>query len=92
MLSLTYFFLFAEDFTEELLALHDAEIQQLKQHYDEHRELFDGVQQWEESWRLLLELEVSQPCKIFWKSNISCNQSSWLSVFTLQNVYSFYSF
>ncbi|XP_075894653.1 protein regulator of cytokinesis 1b isoform X4 [Nelusetta ayraudi] len=48
---------FSEDFTEELLTLHDAEIQQLKQHHNEHRELFDGVQQWEENWRLLLELE-----------------------------------
>lgn len=35
------------------------EIQRLKQHYEDHRELFDGVQQWEESWRLFLELEVS---------------------------------
>lgn len=50
---------FLEDFTEELLSLHDAEIQRLKQHYEDHKELFDGVQQWEESWRLFLELEVS---------------------------------
>nr|XP_046251920.1 protein regulator of cytokinesis 1b isoform X2 [Scatophagus argus] len=48
---------FSEDFTEELLSLHDAEIQRLKQHYEEHKELFDGVHQWEESWRLFLELE-----------------------------------
>ncbi|XP_076594811.1 protein regulator of cytokinesis 1b isoform X1 [Chaetodon auriga] len=48
---------FSEDFTEELLSLHDAEIQRLKQHYEDHRELFDGVHQWEESWSLFLELE-----------------------------------
>uniref|UniRef100_A0A8C4HQE3 Protein regulator of cytokinesis 1 n=1 Tax=Dicentrarchus labrax TaxID=13489 RepID=A0A8C4HQE3_DICLA len=46
-----------KDFTEELLTLHDAEIQRLKQHYEDHKELFDGVHQWEESWRLFLELE-----------------------------------
>ncbi|XP_063738693.1 protein regulator of cytokinesis 1b isoform X1 [Eleginops maclovinus] len=48
---------FSETFTEELLSLHDAEIQRLKQHYEEHQELFDGVHQWEDSWRLFLELE-----------------------------------
>uniref|UniRef100_A0A3Q3WTD6 Uncharacterized protein n=1 Tax=Mola mola TaxID=94237 RepID=A0A3Q3WTD6_MOLML len=48
---------FSEDFTEELLSLHDAEIQRLKHHYEDHKELFDGVHQWEESWRLFLELE-----------------------------------
>ncbi|XP_049459002.1 protein regulator of cytokinesis 1b isoform X1 [Epinephelus fuscoguttatus] len=48
---------FSEAFTEELLSLHDAEIQRLKQHYEDHKELFDGVHQWEESWRLFLELE-----------------------------------
>ncbi|XP_029134353.1 protein regulator of cytokinesis 1b isoform X4 [Labrus bergylta] len=48
---------FSEDFTEELLSVHDAEIQRLKRHYEDHRELFDGVHQWEDSWRLFLELE-----------------------------------
>ncbi|XP_071345679.1 protein regulator of cytokinesis 1b isoform X4 [Trachinotus anak] len=48
---------FSEDFTEELLSLHDAEIQRLKQHYEHHKELFEGVQRWEESWRLFQELE-----------------------------------
>ncbi|PWA29102.1 hypothetical protein CCH79_00006332 [Gambusia affinis] len=48
---------FSEDFNEELLALHDAEIQRLKQHYEDHKELFEGVQKWETSWRLYLELE-----------------------------------
>ncbi|XP_041849190.1 protein regulator of cytokinesis 1b isoform X4 [Melanotaenia boesemani] len=48
---------FSDDFNEELLALHDAEIQRLKQHFEDHKELFNGVQKWEESWRLFLELE-----------------------------------
>ncbi|XP_054626888.1 protein regulator of cytokinesis 1b [Dunckerocampus dactyliophorus] len=52
-----FFAYFSEDFTEELLSAHDAEIQRLKQHYEDHKELFDAVQQWEESWRLFLELD-----------------------------------
>ncbi|XP_037304322.2 protein regulator of cytokinesis 1b isoform X2 [Pungitius pungitius] len=48
---------FSEVFTEELLSLHEAEIQRLKQHYEDHRELFEGVHQWEDSWRLFLQLE-----------------------------------
>nr|XP_057933003.1 protein regulator of cytokinesis 1b isoform X2 [Doryrhamphus excisus] len=52
-----FFAYFSEDFTEELLRAHDAEIQRLKQHYDDHKELYDAVQQWEESWRLFLELD-----------------------------------
>ncbi|XP_037365799.1 protein regulator of cytokinesis 1 isoform X2 [Talpa occidentalis] len=46
-----------EDYTESLLQLHDAEIVQLRNYYEVHRELFEGVQKWEESWRLFLEFE-----------------------------------
>ncbi|XP_038623263.1 protein regulator of cytokinesis 1 isoform X1 [Tachyglossus aculeatus] len=46
-----------EDFTETLLQLHDAEVVQLKLYYDVHRELFDAVHKWEESWRLFLDFE-----------------------------------
>ncbi|XP_051756465.1 protein regulator of cytokinesis 1b isoform X3 [Ctenopharyngodon idella] len=46
-----------DDFSEELLSLHDAEIVRLKQYYEDHKELFEGVHKWEESWRLFLELE-----------------------------------
>ncbi|XP_072527481.1 protein regulator of cytokinesis 1b [Salminus brasiliensis] len=46
-----------DNFSEELLSLHDAEIMRLKQHYEDHKELFEGVHKWEESWRLFLELE-----------------------------------
>ncbi|XP_039867420.1 protein regulator of cytokinesis 1-like [Simochromis diagramma] len=57
---------FSEDFTEDLLRLHDAEIQRLKQHYEDHKELFEGVQQWEQSWRLFLDLEkkVTDPSRL----------------------------
>ncbi|XP_030622333.1 protein regulator of cytokinesis 1b [Chanos chanos] len=46
-----------DHFNEDLLSLHDAEILRLKQHYEDHKELFEGVYKWEESWRLYLELE-----------------------------------
>ncbi|XP_033044823.1 protein regulator of cytokinesis 1 isoform X3 [Trachypithecus francoisi] len=48
---------YAEDYTENLLQLHDAEIVQLKNYYEVHKELFEGVQKWEETWRLFLEFE-----------------------------------
>jgi len=51
--------LISEDFTEELLGLHDAEILRLKQHYEDHKVLFEGVHQWEEGWRLFQDLEVT---------------------------------
>ncbi|XP_047289270.1 protein regulator of cytokinesis 1 isoform X29 [Homo sapiens] len=47
----------AEDYTESLLQLHDAEIVRLKNYYEVHKELFEGVQKWEETWRLFLEFE-----------------------------------
>uniref|UniRef100_A0A671G7X4 Protein regulator of cytokinesis 1 n=1 Tax=Rhinolophus ferrumequinum TaxID=59479 RepID=A0A671G7X4_RHIFE len=47
-----------EDYTENLLQLHDAEIVRLRNYYESHKELFEGVQKWEESWRLFLEFEV----------------------------------
>ncbi|KAI4876157.1 hypothetical protein NFI96_017583 [Prochilodus magdalenae] len=46
-----------DNFNEDLLSLHDAEILHLKQHYEDHKELFEGVHKWEESWRVFLELE-----------------------------------
>lgn len=48
----------AEDYTEDVLQLHDAEIVQLRNYYEVHKELFEGVRKWEESWRLFLEFEV----------------------------------
>ncbi|XP_006867199.1 PREDICTED: protein regulator of cytokinesis 1 [Chrysochloris asiatica] len=46
-----------EDYTENLLQLHDAEIVRLRNYYEVHKELFEGVQKWEESWKLFLEFE-----------------------------------
>uniref|UniRef100_A0A8C5M643 Protein regulator of cytokinesis 1 n=1 Tax=Leptobrachium leishanense TaxID=445787 RepID=A0A8C5M643_9ANUR len=46
-----------EDYSEDLLSLHDAEISRIKHHYETHKEMFEGVQKWEESWRLFLELD-----------------------------------
>ncbi|KFO30799.1 Protein regulator of cytokinesis 1 [Fukomys damarensis] len=44
--------------TESLLQQHDAEIVQLKKsYYEVHKELCEGVQKWEENWRLFLEFE-----------------------------------
>ncbi|KAM4826144.1 protein regulator of cytokinesis 1 isoform 2-T2 [Thomomys bottae] len=48
---------YADDFTENLLQQHDAEIVRLKTYYEAHKELFEGVHKWEESWRLFLEFE-----------------------------------
>ena len=48
------------DYTENLLQLHDAEIVRLRNYYEVHKELFEGVQKWEESWRLFLEVCVCE--------------------------------
>ncbi|TNN00201.1 hypothetical protein fugu_011447 [Takifugu bimaculatus] len=47
----------ADDFTEELLNLHEAEVKALEKYYEDHRELFDGVTKWQENWTLYLELD-----------------------------------
>uniref|UniRef100_A0AAY5EN08 Protein regulator of cytokinesis 1a n=1 Tax=Electrophorus electricus TaxID=8005 RepID=A0AAY5EN08_ELEEL len=44
-------------FTEELLAAHEQEQQCLKEHYESHRELYDGVNSWQNNWSLFQELE-----------------------------------
>ncbi|XP_051004743.1 protein regulator of cytokinesis 1 isoform X1 [Acomys russatus] len=48
---------YSEDYTENLLHLHDTEVIRLKNYYEVHKELFEGVQKWEESWKLFLEFE-----------------------------------
>lgn len=48
-----------DDFTEELLNLHEAEVRTLKQYHEDHKELFEGVLKWQENWTLYLELDVS---------------------------------
>ncbi|XP_040893968.1 protein regulator of cytokinesis 1-like isoform X2 [Toxotes jaculatrix] len=46
-----------DNFTEELLNLHEAEVKTLKKYYEDHRELFEGVTKWQENWTLYLELD-----------------------------------
>ncbi|GAA6221475.1 protein regulator of cytokinesis 1-like isoform X2 [Lates japonicus] len=46
-----------DDFTEELLNLHEAEVKTLKTYYEDHKELFEGVTKWQENWTLYLELD-----------------------------------
>ncbi|KAL1774692.1 regulator of cytokinesis 1 isoform X1 [Sigmodon hispidus] len=48
---------YSEDYTENLLHLHDTEIIRLRNYYEVHKELFEGVQKWEENWKLFLEFE-----------------------------------
>ncbi|XP_063053098.1 protein regulator of cytokinesis 1a isoform X2 [Engraulis encrasicolus] len=48
---------FSEDFSEELLGQHEAELENLKKHFDGHKELFTGVEQWEQNWTLYQALE-----------------------------------
>ncbi|XP_027708015.1 protein regulator of cytokinesis 1 isoform X2 [Vombatus ursinus] len=48
---------FDGDYTETLLQLHDSELVELKHYYEAHKELFEGVQKWEDSWKLFLEFE-----------------------------------
>ncbi|TMS05069.1 Protein regulator of cytokinesis 1 [Larimichthys crocea] len=47
----------ADDFTEELLNLHEAEVKTLKKYYEDHKELFEGVTKWQGNWTLYLELD-----------------------------------
>ncbi|XP_039708009.1 protein regulator of cytokinesis 1 isoform X4 [Pteropus medius] len=46
-----------EEYTENLFRLHDAEIVRLRNYYEVHKDLFEGVHKWEKSWKLFLELE-----------------------------------
>ena len=45
------------DFSENLLELHEAEVERLKVHYEENRELFTKVSQRQEVWNKFMELE-----------------------------------
>ncbi|XP_053175669.1 protein regulator of cytokinesis 1-like [Scomber japonicus] len=46
-----------DDFTEELLNRHEAEVSTLKKYFEDHKELFQGVTKWHENWTLYLELD-----------------------------------
>ncbi|XP_027888736.1 protein regulator of cytokinesis 1-like [Xiphophorus couchianus] len=46
-----------DDFTEELLNLHEDEVRNLKKYHEDHKELFEGVTKWQDNWNLYLELD-----------------------------------
>uniref|UniRef100_UPI00398EBD7C protein regulator of cytokinesis 1b isoform X1 n=1 Tax=Pristiophorus japonicus TaxID=55135 RepID=UPI00398EBD7C len=46
-----------EDYTEDVMQLHDLELNRLKQYYQTHQQLFEGVCKWEENWKLYLGFE-----------------------------------
>ncbi|GAA6101372.1 protein regulator of cytokinesis 1a isoform X1 [Tachysurus ichikawai] len=48
---------YSDNFTEELLTVHEQELQWLKQNYEHHRELYLGVTSWQSNWTLYQELE-----------------------------------
>ncbi|XP_060770354.1 protein regulator of cytokinesis 1a isoform X2 [Neoarius graeffei] len=47
----------SDNFTEELLTMHEQEKQKLKQQYEQHRELYNGVTNWQRNWTHYQELE-----------------------------------
>lgn len=59
---INWYFIPSDDYTEEMLNLHQEELLSLKKHYEDHRELFEGVTRWQDSWTLFLQLEVSTFC------------------------------
>ncbi|XP_055722377.1 protein regulator of cytokinesis 1-like isoform X1 [Salvelinus fontinalis] len=46
-----------DDFTEELLALHDAELLKVKNYYDQAKPLLEVLQKWEKYWALFQDFE-----------------------------------
>ncbi|XP_038648261.1 protein regulator of cytokinesis 1 isoform X1 [Scyliorhinus canicula] len=50
-------FLSDENFTEELLKVHDEELVKITLHYQKCQELFVNVEKWEHWWKVFLELE-----------------------------------
>ncbi|XP_051900845.1 protein regulator of cytokinesis 1-like isoform X2 [Pristis pectinata] len=58
-------FLLNENFTEELLQVHDEELLKITLYYEKHKELFDNVEKWERWWKMFLEFEkkASDPNK-----------------------------
>ncbi|XP_077991919.1 protein regulator of cytokinesis 1-like isoform X2 [Glandiceps talaboti] len=46
-----------ENYTEEILELHDKEVQKLKSIYENNKELFEMVKKREEMWKKMLEFE-----------------------------------
>lgn len=47
-----------DNFTEELLALHDAALLKVKNYYDQVKPLLEALQRWEKYWALFQDFEV----------------------------------
>ncbi|XP_067849085.1 protein regulator of cytokinesis 1 isoform X2 [Heptranchias perlo] len=50
-------FLLNENFTEEMLKVHDEELLKVTLYYKKHQELFDNIEKWEHWWKQFLEFE-----------------------------------
>ncbi|KAI8513726.1 PREDICTED: protein regulator of cytokinesis 1-like isoform X1 [Branchiostoma belcheri] len=48
---------FSDDFTEDLLEIHDQQVARLKQYYDSNRDILKFVEKWEDLWKKMLEFE-----------------------------------
>ncbi|XP_069139804.1 protein regulator of cytokinesis 1-like isoform X1 [Argopecten irradians] len=47
----------ADDYTEELLEIHDKEVARVRQLYDNHHQLYENVARWEVLFKQMLEFE-----------------------------------
>ena len=53
------------DFTEDLLEHHEQEVEKLKGYYEENKDLFTKVSQWEEIWsKMELERRAKDPARL----------------------------
>ncbi|XP_067878185.1 protein regulator of cytokinesis 1-like isoform X2 [Heterodontus francisci] len=50
-------FLVNENYTEEMLKVHDEELVKITLYYEKHQELFDNIEKWERWWKMFLEFE-----------------------------------
>ncbi|XP_062901123.1 protein regulator of cytokinesis 1-like [Mobula hypostoma] len=50
-------FLQSDNFTEELLQVHDEELVKITLYYEKYQELFDNIEKWQHWWKLFLQFE-----------------------------------
>lgn len=60
-----YALLFSEDYTEDLLDIHEAELNKVKAHYAKHEQLYNNVHRRTDLWTKFLEFEVWLILKIY---------------------------
>lgn len=58
VLWILFFGFAADNYTEELLSLHDCELLKVKQFYEEACPLLDSIEKWERNWILFQDFEV----------------------------------